>query len=113
MATVLDPDLVQLRELVGRVTRLCTDIDAILSRRLTPAAVPADQERLRGLPRTRAIEAVLVSSGRALRPVEIWAALQEAGREDPKMEVQVTTFDLWKRGRIGKVGRGLYTAALT
>ena len=45
-----------------------------------------------------------------MRPVEIWADLQTSGRRsDPKMEVQVTTYDLWKRGRIDKVGRGLYT----
>ena len=43
-----------------------------------------------------------------MRPVQIWAELQKLGREDPKMEVQVTTYDLWQRGRIDRVGRGLY-----
>lgn len=62
------------------------------------------------LPRTLAIEAVLGQSDHALRPIEIWEALRDAGRNDPKMEVQVTTFDLWQRGRIGKIGRGLYVS---
>jgi len=62
------------------------------------------------LDRTVAIETVLRRRGVAMRPVEIWADLQTSGRRsDPKMEVQVTTYDLWKRGRIDKVGRGLYT----
>lgn len=60
------------------------------------------------LPRTPAIEAVLRESGTAMRPVEIWAKLREAGRDDPKMEVQVTTFDLWQRDRIAKLARGQY-----
>lgn len=60
--------------------------------------------------RTKAIEWVLEQSGEAMRPVEIWAELQRLGRNDPKMEVQVTTFDLWQRQRIGKVGRGQYIA---
>ncbi len=46
-----------------------------------------------------------------MRPVEIWAELRRLGREnDPKMEVQVTTYDLWRRGRIAKDGRGQYRA---
>jgi hypothetical protein len=60
------------------------------------------------LERTKAIEWVLQQSGEAMRPVEIWAELHRFGRDDPKMEVQVTTFDLWQRQRIGKVGRGQY-----
>jgi hypothetical protein len=60
--------------------------------------------------RTKAIEAVLSRNGGVMRPVEIWAELRRLGRDDPKMEVQVTTFDLWRRGRIGKVGRGQYRA---
>jgi hypothetical protein len=64
------------------------------------------------LPRTQAIEAVLRESGQAMRPVEIWAKLHEAGRDDPKMEVQVTTFDLWQRGRIAKLARGQYKSKI-
>jgi hypothetical protein len=60
------------------------------------------------LERAKAIEWVLEQSGDAMRPVEIWAELHRLGRDDPKMEVQVTTFDLWQRRRIGKVGRGQY-----
>ena len=70
----------------------------------------ASDSSLIDLPRTKAIEAVLSANGTAMRPVEIWKALQDAGRTDPKMEVQVTTFDLCKRGRIGKLGRGIYIA---
>jgi hypothetical protein len=37
---------------------------------------------------------VLGKSDDAMRPVEIWAELRTLGRDDPKMEIQVTTFDL-------------------
>jgi hypothetical protein len=53
--------------------------------------------------RTNAIEAVLAHNGGVMRPVQIWAELRRLGRGDPQMEVQVATFDLWKRGRIDKV----------
>jgi hypothetical protein len=62
------------------------------------------------LARTEAIEAVLDASGVPMSPVGIWADLRAARRDDPKMEVQVTTYDLWRRGRIDKVGRGLYVS---
>jgi len=48
-----------------------------------------------------------------MRPIEIWARLREAGRDDPKMEVQVTTFDLWQRDRIAKVARGQYKSKMS
>ena len=79
--------------------------------KLIAATKPAPDYGLAGLDRTVAIETVLRQAGRPMRPVEIWARLQEHGRtSDPKMEVQVTTYDLWKRGRIEKVSRGLYAA---
>jgi hypothetical protein len=62
------------------------------------------------LPRTKAIEWILEHRGEPMRPVQIWSALRELGRDDPKTEIQVTTYDLWQRGRIGKVDRGLYRA---
>jgi hypothetical protein len=62
------------------------------------------------LERTKAIEWVLTANGGVMRPIEIWAELTRLGRHDPKMEVQVTTFDLWDRKRIDKVGRGQYKA---
>jgi hypothetical protein len=77
------------------------------NRLLQGGQAPADPA-FAGLPRTQAIEAVLRESGQPMRPVEIWARLRAVGRDDPKMEVQVTTFDLWKRGRIAKVSRGQY-----
>lgn len=69
-----------------------------------------DSEHVQALPRTKAIEWVLERRSEPMRPVEIWAELRRFGREDPKMEIQVTTYDLWERRRIGKVGRGLYVA---
>lgn len=71
---------------------------------------PATQPAVTDLPRTKAIEWVLDHRDEAMRPVEIWAELRTLGRDDPKMEIQVTTFDLWQRGRIGKIGRGQYIA---
>lgn len=83
--------------------------------RLLQLANPQTAETARSivdLPRTRAIEAILRHSGEAMRPVEIWAKLHEAGRDDPKMEVQVTTFDLWQRDRIAKLARGQYMSKM-
>jgi hypothetical protein len=71
---------------------------------------PATRLAVIDLPRTKAVEWVLGNSDGAMRPVEIWAELRTLGRDDPKMEIQVTTFDLWQRGRIGKLGRGQYIA---
>ena len=83
-------------------------VDRLLAARPTDSGLVKD---LTGLYRTVAIERVLASSQGPMRPVEIWAELRRAGRSsDPKMEVQVTTYDLWKRGRIGKLGRGAYVA---
>lgn len=72
--------------------------------------MPVREVVLTDLPRTKAIEWILSQSSEAMRPVEIWAKLRRLGRDDPKMEIQVTTFDLWQRRRIGKVGRGQYIA---
>lgn len=70
--------------------------------------VPRRGIDITGLERTKAIEWVLARKNGPMRPVEIWAELNRLGRNDPKMEVQVTTFDLWHRDRIGKIGRGQY-----
>jgi hypothetical protein len=75
--------------------------------RLSPPT-PAVSADVTALPRTRAIEWILDQEGTVMRPIEIWSALQHVGRSDPKMEIQVTTYDLWERGRIERVGRGLY-----
>lgn len=69
-----------------------------------------DATDITGLERTNAIEWVLNNANGAMRPIEIWAELTRLGRNDPKMEVQVTTFDPWERKRIGKLGRGQYIA---
>ena len=104
MVSTVDELIVLRSELNSATTRL----DRLISS-LQGDGLPAGD--LAGLPRTVAIERVLTSSERPMRPVEIWAELRRAGRiDDPKMEVQVTTYDLWQRGRIGKVGRGQYVA---
>lgn len=106
LSVVTREDLLALRsDLAAALDR----VDRLLS---AGAVTPADDgvDLLR-LDRTVAIETVLKRRGVAMRPVEIWADLQAAGRKsDPKMEVQVTTYDLWKRGRIDKIGRGQYKA---
>ena len=98
------PDLLAIRSdliaIVRRVDSLIETIDEAVSPK-------AD---LINMDRTKAIEKVLEDNGGIMRPVEIWSALVQAGRHDPKMEVQATTFDLWRRGRIGKRGRGEYLA---
>lgn len=95
------------RSLVEQIAHAVEELQSALA----PDPSQAGSGDLRHLPRTVAIETVLTRLARPLRPVEIWAALREAGRTgDPKMEVQVTTYDLWKRGRIRRVDRGLYAA---
>ncbi len=94
------------------LTTALSRVDAlILSMRQEQADERSSNIDVTQLPRTRAIEWALTQQDGPLRPVEIWAALRAAGRNDPKMEVQVTTYDLWQRGRIDKVDRGLYRAA--
>lgn len=84
-------------------------IDDLIAKEVPVTSVPDEVAEVRAMPRTKAIEWVLAQAdGKSLRPVEIWAGLNLLGRNDPKMEVQVTTFDLWERGRIGKRGRGQY-----
>ena len=103
----LAPELQAIRsDLAGLLARLDRTIES-----LSPRPKSNDAEHVQGLPRTRAIEWVLTQrKGQDMRPVEIWRELQSLGRDDPKMEIQVTTFDLWERGRIGKSGRGQYHA---
>lgn len=98
----------ELRDIRSRLTEALTRIDALLEKEQRPEGRPLTN--LPELERTKAIEWVLGNAHDPMRPVEIWAELQRHGRNDPKMEVQVTTFDLWKRGRIGKLGRGLYVS---
>lgn len=69
---------------------------------------PSEDHEVLALPRTEAIEWVLRSARRPMSPIEIWEHLTDLGRQDPKMEVQVTTYDLWRRGRLEKIRRGIY-----
>jgi hypothetical protein len=82
-------------------------VDALIAD-LEPPADHRDGQEVVALPRTRAIEWVLSRRGEGMRPVQIWAELRALGRDDPKMEVQVTTYDLWQRGRIERLDRGVY-----
>ncbi|WP_157746631.1 hypothetical protein [Micromonospora inositola] len=103
--------LTELQSVRSDVLAALNRIDALIAGLSSPSredGVQAQREEVAALPRTKAIEWVLARSGEPMRPVEIWAELQALGRDDPKMEIQVTTYDLWQRGRIGKVGRGLY-----
>lgn len=91
-------------DLIALVSRFDRFIEA------TAKSKPGKRVVLTSLERTKAIEWVLQDSGRTMGPVQIWKVLQDAGRDDPKMQVQVTTNDLWHRGRIDRVSRGLYKA---
>jgi hypothetical protein len=93
-------------DLVGALAR----VDHLLAAYGTEKEAASPRPRLTAMHRTVAVETVLAGSEGPMRPVEIWEHLRAGGRTDPKMEVQVTTFDLWQRGRIGKVGRGLYVS---
>lgn len=93
---------VDLRSALARVDQVLDDVGN--------DAVERDPGEVISLPRTKAIEWMLRDRGEPMRPVQIWSALRELGRDDPKMEIQVTTYDLWQRGRIDKIDRGLYCA---
>ena len=107
---VVASKLLPLQQVRSQLAAALKTIDELLaSERATESkSAGPSAGNVRAAPRTTAIEWALAQSDRPLRPVEIWAALQAAGRTDPKMDVQVSTYDLWKRGRIDKVGRGLY-----
>jgi hypothetical protein len=72
------------------------------------AGRPEADQRVIHLPRTGAIVWVLDLDGLPMSPVEITRRLRELGRNDPASEVSVTTYDLWKQGRITKLSRGVY-----
>lgn len=100
-------DVVELQSIRDDLAAVLGRVDALIAD-LGPAAGKRDGQAVAALPRTRAIEWVLARRGQGMRPVEIWAELRALGRDDPKMEVQVTTYDLWQRGRIEKLERGVY-----
>ncbi len=103
--------LAELQTIRSNMLAALSGIDALIAALSTPSrkdSVQAQRDEVTAMPRTKAIEWVLARSGEPMRPVGIWDELRKLGRDDPKMEVQVTTYDLWQRGRIGKVGRGLY-----
>ena len=67
-----------------------------------------DTHGVKSLERTKAIEWVLRREWKPDAPRPDLGRASEAWQGRPKMEVQVTTYDLWQRGRIDRVGRGLY-----
>lgn len=92
-----------------------TDLAAIVARldgllKVKPIAGTKASAKEAALHCTTAIEWALADHGKPMSPVQIHDAIKQIGRSDRKDTVQVTTYDLWKRGRIDKVGRGLYTA---
>jgi hypothetical protein len=64
--------------------------------------------RVVSLSRTEAIIWTLDHDKVPMSPVQITQRLHEFGRDDPSAEVQTTTFDLWRAGRIAKLERGVY-----
>jgi hypothetical protein len=98
----------ELRALRHTLQQATARVDALV-KSLDPTADDIDAE-VRAMPRTRAIEHVLVTADGPMRPIEIWAELQRLGRDDPKSEVSVTAYDLAERGRIERPSHGLYRA---
>jgi len=96
-----------LLNLRGHAVALLAALDQLVEA-VAPVA-PEPHVDLVALDRTKAIEQVLLDRAGPMTPVQIWAELEQLrpGR-DPKMEVQVTTYDLWRRGRIAKLDRGVY-----
>lgn len=89
----------RLQQMSGQLNRILTDLDSA-------AADPA--HAFTGVPRTEAIVRLLQARAEPMSPVEIWRALHDAGSRDEKNLIQVTTYQLWRRGRLAKVGRGRY-----
>ena len=65
-------------------------------------------QRVINLYRTEAIVWTLDHDMLPMSPAQITRRLRELGRDDPSQEVQTTTFDLWRQGRITKLSRGVY-----
>jgi hypothetical protein len=98
-----DDELLALR---NQLAEALNRVDNMISGRAAER-IPSERDVL-SLPRTEAIEWALQVNRRPMSPVEVWKSLREQGRDDPKMEVQVTTYDLWRRGRLVKLRRGIY-----
>jgi hypothetical protein len=102
------PDDEMLREIRSELKSALNKLESLIASS-APRSANAEEEALVTGPRTEAIEWVLRKRGTtSMRPVEIWAALQRLGRDDPKDIVQVATNDLFHRGRIGRSGTGDY-----
>jgi hypothetical protein len=98
----------ELRAIRSDLAAIVARFDSLLE--VKPAAGTKASTKDAALHCTTAIEWALADHGEPMSPVQIHEAIKQIGRSDRKDTVQVTTYDLWKRGRIDKVGRGLYTA---
>jgi len=90
----------QLRQISGEMTRLLSELEN--------AEDPPADHAYADLGRMEAIVKVLDTEAVPMAPVAIWSALRAAGFQDEKNLVQVTTYQLWRRGRLVKLGRGIY-----
>lgn len=88
----------QLRQINGEMTRLLSSLEE---------ETPTDPD-YENLGRIEAILKTLKAQAIPMTPVQIWSALQASGFTDQKNLIQVTTYQLWRRGRVAKLGRGLY-----
>jgi hypothetical protein len=95
-----------LRAMRRQLMRISGDLSKILAE-LEPHDTPVNP-RYQGLARTESIMQVLDAHEGPMTPVAIWRALAEAGCNDEKNLVRVTTYQLWRRGRLVKLGRGMY-----
>jgi hypothetical protein len=98
-----------LRSIRTGLLRVLKELDGLIETIEPPQSDEPDQ--FPDMPRTRAIEYVLAQHGRPMKPIEIWGELQRLGRDDPKSDVSITAYDLAERGRISRLGHGLYSSA--
>jgi hypothetical protein len=102
-ASVLPPEIRrELEALRDQLQLGLTTVEQLL------AGPPQVDQRVINLYRTEAIIWVLDHDKLPMSPVQITRRLHELGRNDPQSEVQVTTYDLWKQGRLTKLSRGVY-----
>jgi len=95
-----------LRQIQRRVQQLSRSLELLLLD--LDQDLPSIDPPLEGVARTEAILHILDTHAGPLAPVEIWRSLRNAGYLDDKTLVRVTTYELWRRGRLVKVGEAQY-----
>ena len=103
MTTNVDP--AQRRELERLRDQLAESLAIVEQLLAGPREV---DRRVVSLSRTEAIIWTLDHDKVPMSPGQITRRLHEFGRDDPSAEVQAMTFDLWRAGRIAKLGREIY-----